>query len=122
MSIDVVEKFGVTPSQIVDYLSLLGDTADNIHGVEGVGEKRAKRLLNKFHSIDEIFENLYMVEPKRIRDNLVKNRNLVEQNRRLISLQSADNLELPEAKIHRSPDDLFDMLDKLELKSLLTVS
>ena len=63
-----------------------------------------------------------MVEPKRIRDNLLKNRDLLEQNRRLISLQSVDNFELPEAKIHCSPDDIFDMLDKLELKSLLTVA
>ena len=118
----VVEKVGVAPSQIVDYLSLLGDTADNIRGVEGVGEKTAKRLLNQFHSIDDIFENLDMVEPRRIRDNLLKNRDLLEQNRRLISLQSVDNFELPEAKIHRSPDDIFDILDKLELKSLLTVA
>ncbi|MFT5051139.1 MAG: DNA polymerase-1 [Chlamydiales bacterium] len=55
---EVVEKFGVEPGQITDYLGLAGDSVDNIPGVRGVGAKTAARLLGAFRNLEEIYANL----------------------------------------------------------------
>ncbi|MES2683311.1 MAG: DNA polymerase I [Pseudomonadota bacterium] len=50
----VVEKFGVTPAQIIDYLALMGDAVDNIPGVPGVGPKTAAKLLGEHHTLEGV--------------------------------------------------------------------
>jgi DNA polymerase I len=55
---EVFEKMGVRPDQIIDYLSLIGDSADNIPGVRGIGPKTAVTLLQKFETLDGIYENI----------------------------------------------------------------
>lgn len=59
---DVIKKLGVRPNQVVDYKAIVGDTSDNIPGVKGVGEKTAIALLDKFGTLDAIYENLEQVE------------------------------------------------------------
>ncbi|NLE21364.1 MAG: DNA polymerase I [Actinobacteria bacterium] len=54
----VLERFGVTPAQIPDYIALKGDTSDNIPGVPGIGEKTAALLLQQFGSVDELYRRL----------------------------------------------------------------
>jgi DNA polymerase-1 len=54
----VVERFGVTPAQIPDYIGLKGDSSDNIPGVPGIGEKTAAQLLQQFGSIDTLYARL----------------------------------------------------------------
>lgn len=54
----VIEKFGVPPEKVVDILGLMGDSADNIPGVKGIGEKTAKELIIEFGSIEGIYENI----------------------------------------------------------------
>ncbi len=51
-------KYGVRPSQFIDYQSLLGDSADNVPGVKGVGAKTAQALIQEYGSLDNIYENL----------------------------------------------------------------
>jgi DNA polymerase-1 len=118
----VAKKFGVFPEQIVDYLSLLGDASDNIAGVRGIGAKRAAAFLTKFGTVDSLLENIDQVSSKKIRDELLKSGELIARNRRLISLQGSMDVGLPEAKIYRSADDIFAMLEKLQLKSLLQIA
>jgi DNA polymerase-1 len=60
----VVEKFGVPPERIVDYLTLMGDASDNIPGVPGVGEKTAAKLLQEFGSLDELVARASEVKGK----------------------------------------------------------
>jgi len=55
---EVVEKMGVRANQIVDYLSLIGDSSDNIPGVRGIGPKTAETLLQKYETLDGIYENI----------------------------------------------------------------
>ncbi|NQZ03053.1 DNA polymerase I [Idiomarina sp.] len=57
----VVEKFGVKPSQIIDYLALMGDSSDNIPGLPKVGEKTAQAMLQGIPSIDKIYEDINAV-------------------------------------------------------------
>src|SRR5512143_3537322 len=59
---DVVRKLGVRPDQVVDYKAIVGDKSDNIPGVPGVGEKTAIALLEKYGSLDGIYQNLDQVE------------------------------------------------------------
>jgi DNA polymerase-1 len=55
---EVIEKFGVKPSQIKDYLAIVGDGVDNIPGVKGIGPKGASILINEFGNVEEIFKNV----------------------------------------------------------------
>ncbi len=61
---DVIKKLGVRPNQVVDYKAIVGDTSDNIPGVKGVGEKTAVALLEKFGTLDAIYENIEQVEKR----------------------------------------------------------
>lgn len=58
------EEFGLTPSQMVFVKSLMGDASDNIPGVKGIGEKTAVSLINKYGSLDGVYENLDALAPK----------------------------------------------------------
>ena len=69
---DVYEKFSVGPHQICDYLSMVGDRADNIPGIKGIGQKIAANLLNKFETLDNIYNNIHSINEIRIR-NLLEN-------------------------------------------------
>ncbi|ENV91722.1 DNA polymerase I [Acinetobacter bereziniae] len=65
MDVDgVIEKFGVRPDQIIDYLTLMGDASDGIRGVPGVGAKTAAKLLNEYGSIDGILKNVDNIKGK----------------------------------------------------------
>ncbi|MCY1161543.1 DNA polymerase I [compost metagenome] len=69
----VFEKFGVWPNQIIDYLTLMGDTSDGIRGVPGVGAKTAAKLLTEYGSIGGILENVDQIKGKvgqNIKDNV----------------------------------------------------
>ena len=70
---EVIEKFGVRPDQIIDYLTLMGDASDGIRGVPGVGAKTAAKLLNEYGSIGGILENVDNIKGKvgqNLKDNV----------------------------------------------------
>jgi len=64
----VREKFGVAPEQMTDYLTMVGDSSDNIAGIRGVGPKRAVELLTKFGSLDELYVDFNQATPTKYRD------------------------------------------------------
>jgi DNA polymerase I len=66
----VHERFGFAPRRIIDYKALVGDTSDNIPGVKGIGEKGAKALIEHYENLEEMFEHVEEVEPKRLRTAL----------------------------------------------------
>lgn len=70
----VQERFGVHPSQFVDYKALIGDKSDNIPGVPGIGDKTAAQLLQKYGSLDGIYEHLNEITAKKTRAALEENR------------------------------------------------
>ena len=85
--IAVKRKFGILPDQIVDYLTLVGDTADNIPGVKGIGTKTASALLNEFDSIENIFLHLDELKPKQ-KINLELAKDKIPYFRELICVDS----------------------------------
>ncbi len=79
-------KTGVPPSQIVDWLALMGDSVDNIPGVPGVGPKTAADLLNRFGSVAELMERLDEVKSEKLRANLRASAEAVRRNLKLVRL------------------------------------
>lgn len=84
----VLNKFSVTPAQIVDYLSLLGDAADNIPGVPGIGPKGAAQLLAQCGSLDQFYAMETPPVTPRIAGLLREHREILVLNRKLITLRT----------------------------------
>ncbi len=88
----VKEKFGVLPENIVDLLALMGDSVDNIPGVQGVGPKTAQVLLNHFGSLEQIYENIDSVENLSLRgaasvkEKLIQKREMAELSKQLATI------------------------------------
>lgn len=89
---DVINDFGVMPTQIPDFLGLTGDTVDCISGVPGVGPVKAKELLRQFHSLEGIYQNLDRVSALELRGamrlqmQLAEHRALAELSKRLATI------------------------------------
>jgi len=81
-------KTGLDPEQVVDWLSLIGDSVDNIKGVPGVGPKTATDLLKQFGRIDAMYSRLGEVKSERIRANLQDAESIVRRNQKLIRLHA----------------------------------
>ncbi len=79
-------KYGVQPSQFTDYQALLGDSADNVPGVKGVGAKTAMSLISEFNTIENLYANLDKVEKPRWRALLEENRDLAFISKQLVTL------------------------------------
>ena len=80
---DVIDKYGITPPQIVDLKGLMGDTSDNIPGVAGVGEKTAVKILTAYPTVEDAYAHLDEVTPKRTHDLLEKGRDQAMLSKRL---------------------------------------
>src|SRR4026207_1935745 len=98
---DVVKKLGVPPKQVVDYKALVGDKSDNIPGVAGVGEKTAITLLEKYKTLDGIYEHIDKVE-NRWKTKLEANKDNAYLSRDLaqIRIDLDIKLDLDHAKAH----------------------
>jgi len=81
----VHDTFGIWPEQIVDYLSLIGDSADNIPGVKGIGPKGAVKLLSEFGTLEGIYEHLDACSPA-LRRKLAEHRDIAFLSKRLVIL------------------------------------
>ena len=85
-SAGVVAKTGVPPSRIVDWLALIGDTADNIPGVNGIGPKTATKLIAQFGSLATCFAQAEKIESASVREKLLAGRGIAEMNVELMKL------------------------------------
>jgi DNA polymerase I len=84
----VMDKFGVPPEKMRDYLALVGDTSDNVPGVPKVGPKTAVQLLVDYGDLDGIYAHLDKIERKSLRANLEAGRESAFLSRELVTLQS----------------------------------
>lgn len=89
----VLEKFNVKPSQVIDVQSLMGDSTDNVPGVPGIGPKRAAELINEFNSLDNLYANVNLVKNERIRNLLIEHRDSAYISRQLVTLKRDVNLD-----------------------------
>lgn len=83
---EVEAKFGIPAQRLGDYLALLGDSSDNIRGVDGVGPKTAAKLLQDYGSLDAIVSHVGEISNERLREKLQGSTELLARNRELVRL------------------------------------
>jgi len=90
----VIDKFGVGPEGLADVLALMGDTADNVPGVPGIGPKTASKLILEFGTLDAVLDAAPSMKPSKMRDNLIEHADKARLSRILVALK--DDAALPE--------------------------
>jgi DNA polymerase-1 len=80
---EIVDKYGVEPSALIEIKALMGDSSDNIPGVKGVGEKTAVELVKKYGTLDKIYENLSDITRAKLKSNLEEYKDLAYLSRDL---------------------------------------
>lgn len=104
----VKAKYGITPEQMRDYLSLVGDASDNIIGAKGIGPKKAAELLNLFNSLDELYAAMDAgngIFSPSIRSSLMEFRPRMATVRQLITLRADVEIPFSEIAAERAPKE-----------------
>ena len=84
---DVFNLYGVTPHEFIDVKALMGDTSDNIPGAPGVGPKTASAIIQKYHSLDNVFEHLCELKPPKAKTSITENIEQIKMSRFLSEIK-----------------------------------
>ncbi|WP_455234607.1 DNA polymerase I [Thiogranum longum] len=117
----VLDKFGVAPEQIIDFLALVGDTSDNIPGVPKVGPKTAAKWLSEFGSLDELVAHAEEIKGK-AGENLRAHLEQLELSRQLATIRCDVTLDMDVDELKLKPPDtekLRSWYERLEFKTWL---
>ena len=123
---DVIEKYQVTPEQFIDVKALMGDTADNIPGVPGIGEKTATALIVQYGSIENAYAHVEEIKPPRASANLKEHYELAQMSKTLatIDIHAEISYELSGARLKEVSElytqEAYLLCKKLEFKNLLS--
>lgn len=120
---DVIEKYGITPEQIIDLKGLMGDASDNIPGVPSIGEKTAVKILTAYKTVEEAIENVDNIKPPRAANALKEHKDLALLSKKLATIKTDCELDFTfnEAKLGDIfNEDAINLFRKLEFKSLIT--
>lgn len=125
-AVDVVERYQVTPLQFIDVKALMGDTADNIPGVPGIGEKTATNLIVQYGSIENAYAHVDEVKPPRASNNLREHYDMAQMSKTLatIDIDAPIVYKLSDARLEQISDlyteQAYLMCKRLEFKNLLS--
>lgn len=118
------DKYGLTPEQVIDLLALMGDAADNVPGVKGVGEKGALKLLAQFGSLEGIYAGLAEVAAPKLREKLSAAKDAAFLSQKLVTIK-CDLTDLPPIEtlactqgLLGANAELYDFYQKLEFTAL----
>ena len=121
---DVEEEYGVTPIEFIEMKGLMGDTSDNIPGVQGIGPKTAANIIQKYHTIEAALEDIENVKPDKARKNLDAEREMALFSRDLATIKldvdvamNVNESEVTEADIYST--DVYNTFLRYGLRSLL---
>jgi len=118
----ILRRYGLRPEQLVDYKALVGDVSDNIPGVRGVGEKTARQLLQKYGSLEGIYEHLEDITSARFRKALESGREIAFLSRKLgrIHTQVPIEVDLEACKARAfDREKVTHLFQELEFRSLM---
>jgi len=118
---EVIEKFGVPPSKVVDVQALAGDSVDNVPGVPGIGLKTAAQLVNEHGDLEAILAHAGEIKQPKRRENLLAHAEAARLSKRLVTLKRDVPLDTPLRELRvREPDPeaLIGFLKGLELTTL----
>jgi DNA polymerase-1 len=116
------DRLGVPPSQVVDYLALVGDTSDNVPGVKGIGSKGAIELLQEFGTLEAMLERAGEVKGKRSREALQQHADAARLSKRLVTIQRDVPVALDETALTEQEPDrvaLLRLCGELEFYTLV---
>jgi len=100
------EKFDLEPVQFIDMLALMGDKADNVPGVHGIGEKGAMKLLKEYGSVENLLDHAEEVKGKKAREGLMSQRKEAELSKALVTIKTDLDIELDWHKLKQSSPDV----------------
>lgn len=118
----VKELYGVTPLQFIDVKAFMGDTADNIPGVPGVGEKTAIKLISEYGSLDGVYDNIDNIKKSKMKENVIANEELARLSKTLatINIQAPVECNIEEATVDNIYNEQsFEFMKRLEFKSII---
>ncbi|MFR1113121.1 MAG: DNA polymerase I [Blautia sp.] len=119
---DVIDKYQLRPEQIVDLKALMGDSADNIPGIPGVGEKTATKLLLQFDTVENAHDHAEEVKPNKAKESLINHYDLAQLSKALATIctDSPVSLDYEQARLgNLYTEKAYGMFQKLEFKNLL---
>ncbi len=119
----VQETFQVTPPQIIELKALMGDTADNIPGIPGVGEKTAAKIIGAYGSIENAHDHLEEIKPNKARESLREHYDLAVLSKKLatIDTDAAIDFSWEEARLgNLYTPEAYEIFRRLDFKNLLS--
>ena len=118
----VQERYLVTPAQIIELKALMGDAADNIPGIPGVGEKTATRLLVEYSSIENAFSHVEEISQKRARESLRENYQMAQLSKELATIRTNSPIEFEQEKFQLGnifTKEAYELCRKLDFRNFL---
>jgi len=118
----VEKRFGIKPKQLADFKALIGDVSDNIPGIPGVGEKTATKLLQRYATIEGIYQHIDKITPPKLQETLRQYRDQVFQNKKLCTVvtDAPVTLDLKTCQLsHYDRDEVVKLFQELEFVHLL---
>ena len=120
---DVIEKYQVTPIQIIELKALMGDSSDNIPGIPGVGEKTATKLVVEYGCIENAYAHVDEIKPNKARESLRDHYDMAQMSKELatINIHSPFELDMEKARMtDLYTKEAFELCKKLEFKNMLS--
>lgn len=120
---EVIDKYQVTPLQIIELKALMGDSADNIPGIPGVGEKTATKLILEFGSIENAYAHVDEIKPNKAKESLREHYDMAILSKTLATINTDSPVEYSydEAQISNFyTPEAYQLFKKLEFKNLLS--
>ena len=117
---NISEKFGMRPSQVIDYKALCGDTSDNIPGVKGIGEKTALGLLQKYDTLDNVYDHL-SEQKGALLTKLTEGRDDAYMSRKLATIVTDADIQFDLAydKLYVADQAVLKRMEDLQFKSII---
>lgn len=114
----LAETMGIKPCQIIDLKALMGDTADNIPGVKGIGEKTALKLLNEYETVDNVYAHIDEIKGK-LKEKLVNDKEKAFLSKYLATIKTDAQIPLPfeDLTLQEPNEELHDFFVKYEMNS-----
>lgn len=119
----VVEKYQVTPLQIIDLKALMGDSSDNISGIPGVGEKTATKIIGEYGSIENAHDHVEEIKPKKAMESLRDHYDMAQLSKTLATIRTDVPMEwrYEDARIGSLyTQEAYEIFRKLNFKNFLT--
>ena len=118
----VLERYQVTPPQIIELKALMGDSSDNIPGIPGVGEKTATNIISQYGTIENAYDHLEEIKPNKARESLLEHYDMAKLSKVLATINTDSPLEFDYQRARLGDlytREAYELCKRLEFKNLL---